>query len=113
MEPKKQGKWIEWVLSREILCRRAIDGKDLFEPLKFWQTKEHEIDFYEDSLGVIESKRGQASAGEFSFFFRTFPNKSLNLISKTSYKTAFLQAVTLEAFLLGEISISSYSVDGA
>ncbi len=92
--------WLEWVVAQELLRRRAISEKDLFEPMTFWQSIAHEIDFYEDSIGFLEIKRGSAPAQEFHWFLKTFPKDNLHFITNCEYQTTQLRARTLENFLL-------------
>jgi predicted AAA+ superfamily ATPase len=100
LAPQDQGKWLEWFMAQEILRRKAIAGVNLLEPLKFWQSADHEIDFFDEDIGFIEVKRGKALAQEFGWFPRSFPKDTLLLIADSSYTTHQISAMTLHNFLL-------------
>src|SRR6056297_2807719 len=50
----EQGMWYEWLTAQELLRRNSLRGDHLLEPQAFWQSKQHEIDFYDSIAGFIE-----------------------------------------------------------
>lgn len=100
LSESEQGMWLEWLVSQELVRRRAIQGETLFEPQLFWQNNEHELDFVIDQYEFIEVKRGGCSPLEFAWFSKQFPQAHLTLINKNEFETQTVKAVRLEEFLL-------------
>lgn len=100
----EQGIWYEWLVAQELQRRRAIKGDTNLDPLGFWQNKKHEIDFYKPTEYCVEVKRGKCSALEFSWYAHQFGDSQLKLkiINKNEFSTAYLDGITLEAFMLGD-----------
>jgi hypothetical protein len=76
-----------------------VAGKEFPELQRFWQSKEHEVDFVDSSGDLIEVKSGAASAGEFAWLPRVFPGKRLTVVCTTPFETHYAVGVTLEQFL--------------
>ena len=93
------GQWYEWVVAQELWRRAAITGKDMPEMLPFWQSKEHEVDFVNDSTMFIEVKYGQSSPVEFAWFTHAFPGKRLLVIHNGHFDAKDVKGITLEEFL--------------
>lgn len=100
LNESEQGMWLEWLVSQELVRRRAIQGEILFEPQLFWQNAQHELDFVTNHHSFIEVKRGGCSALEFAWFSKQFPDAHLTLINKNKFETRAIRAVTIEDFLL-------------
>lgn len=98
--PQEQGIWYEWLIAQELQRRRALDGLPILTPLGFWQTKQHEIDFFELPNQFVEVKRGQVSPMEFLWFSKQFPNQTLTIVNSKNFETANLKGMTIEDFLL-------------
>lgn len=100
LNENQQGIWHEWLVAQELLRRSAIKGINILEPLAFWQSKTHEVDFIESADHFIEVKRGRVSPIEFSWFAHQFPKKKLTVINTSHFETEHIRAITLEEFLL-------------
>lgn len=98
---EQQAIWYEWAVAQELQRRANLRGGEILEPLAFWQTKNHEIDFYDKNEGFIEVKRGKSSPLEFAWFAKKFGKESLNVINQNAFTTAQLKGLSLEEFLLG------------
>lgn len=96
----EQGLWYEWLIAQELQRRRALLGRDILEPLMFWQNKEHEIDFYEPTEGLIEVKRGKYTPLDFAWFRRYFKKQTLRVINKNKFSTDQIEGLTLETYLI-------------
>lgn len=96
----EQGIWYEWLVAQELQRRRALKGNALLEPLAFWQSKTHELDFYEVGQPFIEVKRGRCTALEFAWFARQFKGQQLTVINKAKFATQFVEGIPLEDYLL-------------
>ncbi len=96
---EQQGMWYEWLVAQELLRRNAVRGEHLLEPQGFWQSKQHEIDFYDPIDGFIEVKRGKCSALEFAWFAKQC-NQNLTVINKNHFETDLIVGTDLESFLL-------------
>jgi uncharacterized protein len=96
-----QGMWYEWLVAQEILRRTSLGGKEILEPLAFWQNKEHEIDFVAENNEFVEVKRGNCSPLEFSWFTQQFPKQKLTVVNPKKFNTDAARGVTLEEFLIG------------
>jgi predicted AAA+ superfamily ATPase len=102
LPPEQQGVWYEWAVAQELQRRWSLSGDHFLEPLAFWKSKSHEIDFFDKNAGFIEVKRGQTSPLEFAWFAKQFQKDSLKVINQKKYKTPHLHGVSLEDFLLGK-----------
>ncbi len=99
---KEQGMWYEWLVAQELQRRAAIRGDELLAPMAFWQSKNHEIDFYDAHDNFIEVKRGKCTALEFAWFAKQYKNEFLQIINKNQFSTHVINGLTLEKFLLDE-----------
>lgn len=99
LSEKEQGIWYEWQVSQELQRRNALTGDEILMPQGFWQSKEHEIDFYDKAEGFIEVKRGKCSALEFSWFAKQFSQSTLTVINKNIFSTHHINGLTLDQFL--------------
>ena len=97
---KEQAKWYEWLIAQELTRRAAITGKQILEPLAFWQNKSHEIDFVAENKQYIEVKRGNSSVLEFSWFPKQFPDALLTVLNNKVFETKTVRGCPLEDFLL-------------
>ena len=97
----QQGIWYEWAVAQELQRRSSLLGINILEPLAFWQTKNHEIDFYDQEEGFIEVKRGKNNALEFAWFAKQFREEPLKIINQNTFQTPHLRGLSLEDFLLG------------
>lgn len=97
----EQGMWYEWLIAQELQRRQALKGQMLLEPLSFWQSKIHEIDFYDRDEGFIEVKRGHCTPLEFAWFARQFTHQPLTLINKEAFSTERVKGILMEDYLTG------------
>lgn len=97
---EQQAIWYEWAVAQELQRRSSLRGEEILEPLAFWQTKNHEIDFYDRKEGFIEVKRGKSSPLEFTWFAKKFTKQPLNIINQKTFSTPHLNGLSLEDFLL-------------
>jgi predicted AAA+ superfamily ATPase len=100
LDDAEQGMWLEWLISQEIMRRRAIHSELLFEPQLFWQNQQHELDFVLENKTFLEVKRGGCSPLEFAWFSKQFPHSQLILVNKNKFETNVITAMTAEEFLL-------------
>ena len=100
LDEAEQGMWLEWLVSQELMRRRAIHGEHLFEPQLFWQNQFHELDFVLENKTFLEVKRGGCSPLEFAWFSKQFPHAHLLLVNKNKFETQVITAMTTEEFLL-------------
>ena len=70
--------------------------------MRFWQSKEHELDFVAGPDVYLEVKRGRTTPLDFSWFPRSFPKGRLTVISESRFDTRQIQGFTLEDFLIAE-----------
>ena len=98
---QEQGVWYEWLIAQELSRRMALKGEEILAPLSFWQNKNHEIDFVLSSDHLLEVKRGQSSALEFTWFAQQFQNKKLTVINTERFTTNTIRGIDLETFMLG------------
>jgi len=96
---QEQGVWFEWLIAQELCRRMAIRGDEILAPLGFWQNKNHEIDFVLSRDHLLEVKRGQSSALEFTWFAAQFPTKQLTVINTETFATKAICGIHLEAFM--------------
>lgn len=98
---KDLGPVFEWVVAQEISRKLCISSADLPTHLNFWQSKDHEIDFFlPDQSLYLEVKVGQTSPTEFLWFLKSFKKEYLLVISKNRFETERIIGITLEDFLL-------------
>ena len=97
----QQGIWYEWAVAQELQRRSSLLSSQILEPLAFWQTKSHEIDFYDREEGFIEVKRGKSNALEFAWFAKQFKQELLKIINQNEFTTPHIRGLSLEDFLLG------------
>ena len=102
LDEAEQGMWLEWLISQELMRRRAIYSELLFEPQLFWQNQRHELDFVLDNRTFLEVKRGGCSPLEFAWFSKQFPHSKLILVNKNKFETNVITAMTTEEFLLSD-----------
>jgi len=102
LDESEQGMWLEWLVSQELMRRKAINSDILFEPQLFWQTQQHELDFVLENKMFLEVKRGGCSPLEFSWFSKQFPHSKLIVVNKNQFETNTVKGVTLEEFLLAD-----------
>jgi predicted AAA+ superfamily ATPase len=95
-----RGAFYEWRVAQELWRRSALRFEEAPEMLKFWKTKEHELDYIADVNNFIEVKHGQASPLEFSWFTKQFKNKRLTVINQNRFETDQIIGLTLEDWLL-------------
>ena len=98
----QQAIWYEWAVAQELQRRSSLRGGEILEPLAFWQTKNHEIDFYDKEEGFVEVKRGKSNALEFAWFAKKFKKEPLKVINQNVFTTLQLHGISLEDFLLGK-----------
>ena len=101
MAPERQAVWYKWAVAQELYRRAALAGSTEPERLPFWQGGGHEIDFALPDGRLIEVKRGQASALEFSWFPKSFPRSELTVVCATPFSADHARGVTLSEFLGG------------
>lgn len=99
LSPEEQGVWLEWLVAQELQRKAAFD-QVILEPLKFWQNKQHEIDFVTANEEFIEVKRGKCNSFEFDWFLKQIPNQELQVINQKDFKTKWIEGITLEQFML-------------
>lgn len=99
LSPDQQGIWYEWAVAQELERRLSLRGEEFFEPLAFWQSKNHEIDFYNKQEGFIEVKRGKSHVLDFTWFPKQFGKDTLKIINRNDFETPHIKGITLENFL--------------
>jgi predicted AAA+ superfamily ATPase len=100
LDPRSQGRWLEWIVAQEIARRSAKKGDPSPEILHYWSAGGHEIDFVVDSKLFIEVKRGGSGAPEFGWFPRVHPKARLIVIRREPFEANRMRGLTLEDFLL-------------
>ena len=101
MPETEQGKWYEWLVAQELWRRAAIAGQENPELQFFWQSQEHELDFFVRNQFFVEVKRGKTSPFEFQWFLKVFPKKKLRVVSASSFDGGSIQGISFEDFLRG------------
>lgn len=96
---QEQGLWYEWLVAQELNRQNALLYNKILEPLNFWQSREHEIDFVNNGSEFIEVKRGKSSRLNFAWFEKSFPKQTLTIINEDQFKTRSLHGILLEDFL--------------
>jgi len=104
LQGRERGAVYEWVVAQELWRRQQLELQRKGSPLKqnqlrYYSSKEHEIDFVTTDRSFIEVKAGQARPAEFAWFIKTFPQKSLLVISDATFETEWINSISLEAFL--------------
>lgn len=122
LEGREKGAMHEWVVAQELWRRgqlalqseskRTIDS--LYEvELRYWASKNHEIDFVTSTGEFFEVKAGATQPTEFLWFPKTFPQKRLNVVSESPWETEWGASVRLEEFLMSAPSHLYYDEDRA
>ncbi len=99
---QEQGVWYEWLVAQELSRRMAIRGEEILAPMGFWQNKNHELDFVLTREHLLEVKRGQSSALEFTWFSQQFPGKKLTVLNTETFATNSVRGIDFETFMLEE-----------
>lgn len=99
LSSEEQGMWLEWLVAQELQRRDAFD-KIVLQPLKFWQSKQHEIDFVTSTEAYIEVKRSKCSSFEFDWFLKQMPHQKLQVINQNVFETQQVVGMTMEQFML-------------
>jgi predicted AAA+ superfamily ATPase len=99
-DPSKLAKWYEWAVASHLWKKSAYQGAEDPESQFFWSNENHEIDFI-SAQQWIEVKSGKVSPIEFRWFVKSFPQRSLRVVTKSPLEIhpSFLKTETLEAFL--------------
>ncbi len=95
-----QAMFWEWLAAQELWRRQAILSEEFPELLRFWSSKDHEIDFVEPPDTFLEVKRGSAGPLDFMWFPKVFPKQHLTVINEKPFETTALTGKTMESFLL-------------
>lgn len=95
----RQGVWFEWAVAQELFRRAAIRGEPEPERIPHWRSPDHEIDFVTGTDGMLEVKRGRATALDFTWFPKVFPKQKLTVVCSTPFTADVVEGVTLDAFL--------------
>ena len=98
----EKGKWWEWLVAQEIWRRAARRGEPVPEDLLHWRTKEREIDFVVDPDLLVEVKRGEARALDYSWFPRSFPDARLRIVTRTPFAAGRIRGWTMADLLRDE-----------
>ena len=99
---QEQSMWYEWLVAQELTRRQAIYENRILEPLAFWCSKQHEVDFVVSSDHFVEVKLSQTSPMAFTWFPQQLPNKQLQVIAHNSFDTPYVKAKPMEAWLKQE-----------
>ncbi|HEX5050569.1 MAG TPA: AAA family ATPase [Planctomycetota bacterium] len=99
LPPEVQGRWWEWLVAQEIWRRAARRGDDVPEELHFWASSEREIDYVVRPDLLLEVKRGAASALEFGWFPRTFPQARLWIAGRERFDADRIRGLTIADLL--------------
>ena len=81
----------------------VVDVKDVDpepEALGFWQSREHEIDFFLNREESVEVKIGRAGALDFKWYPKTFAHGRLSVVCSTPFETDRIRGITLHDFLM-------------
>jgi predicted AAA+ superfamily ATPase len=95
----------EWIVAQELWRRYNLKNQlqnieyGPVETFGYWASKEHEIDFVTPDQKLFEVKAGKASALEFSWFSKVFPQSSLTVVCESEFSSPSVRGVTLESFL--------------
>ncbi len=100
LDASEKSKWLEWLVAQEIFRRQCVQGAQNPEAIWYWASKEHEIDFVDDSRRFYEVKHGNSDPFEFNWFPKIFPKKKLIVIGKNEFQNTFAKGVTIDQFLL-------------
>lgn len=95
----EQGRWLEWLVGQEIWRRAAKRGEDAPDELRYWSTKQHELDFVVRPDLFVEVKRGQASPPEFAWFVKSFAHGELRVVTTTPFQAQRVRGLTLAELL--------------
>jgi predicted AAA+ superfamily ATPase len=90
-----QGRWWEWLVGQEIWRRAARRGEETPEELLYWSAGDREIDYVVRPDLLIEVKRGDASAMEFSWFARSFPHAQLWIAGREQFHSERIRGRTI------------------
>jgi predicted AAA+ superfamily ATPase len=99
----------EWVVAQELWRRMHLEQQAITakrsnplesNQMRFWASKENEIDFVLPGGEMYEVKSGEVSPRDFDWFHKVFPKKQLTIISKSIFETQNLRSITLKEFLL-------------
>jgi predicted AAA+ superfamily ATPase len=93
--------WHEWAVAQELFRRAAMRGQPDPERIPYWQGGGHEIDFVAGNQSFYEVKLGRATALDFSWFKRSFPQGELTVVCATPFEADSIRGITLDTFLRG------------
>ncbi|HEY8269969.1 MAG TPA: AAA family ATPase [Pseudobdellovibrionaceae bacterium] len=98
--PTKLGKWYEWAVASHIWKKSAYLGEMDPESQFFWSNDHHEIDFISPQQWY-EVKSGGFSPTEFLWFPKSFPRRTLKVISSVPLEVSpsFMTTESLETLL--------------
>lgn len=99
LPPTEQGRWFEWLVGQEVWRRAARRGDDTPDELRYWSTKQHEIDFVVRPDLFLEVKRGAASPFEFVWFNGCLARGELRVVTTTPFATPRVRGTTLADLL--------------
>jgi predicted AAA+ superfamily ATPase len=117
LEGRNKAMIYEWIVAQELWRRYNLENQKnnlsygTVENFGYWSSKNHEIDFVTPDRKFYEVKAGSASALDFSWFSKTFPNKKLNVICDSHFETKTVFGRSLQAFLLEAESELYYDED--
>ncbi|MBI2338897.1 MAG: ATP-binding protein [Deltaproteobacteria bacterium] len=100
LSEEEQAVFLEWGIAQEIWRRSVLAGVENPEAIHFWQSKEHEIDFFTPAGEFVEVKRGASGPMDFAWFPKIFPKKKLNVVCATPFKSSAVEGIALEDFFL-------------
>lgn len=111
LKVQEKGALYEWAVAQELWRRQCLElqspkektsGKNiLLQPeLRYWSSKDNEIDFVQADGAFVEVKAGACNPLEFSWFHKVFPKHQLKIISESEFETDNLKSLSLKKFLL-------------
>jgi len=100
LPPPEQAPWWEWLVAQEVWRRAAIRGDEFPERLRYWSSRDHELDFVVRPDLYLEVKRGRASPLDFTWFPGTFPGAGLRVVNREGFDTGAVRGLTPEELLL-------------
>ncbi|MBI4043052.1 MAG: ATP-binding protein [Deltaproteobacteria bacterium] len=103
LEKSESAKLLEWLVASELWRQNAVSGNSAPELQFFWQSKTHELDFFDPPHRFIEVKMGGANVTDFLWFNHQFsPQDRLQVVSSSHFESSRIIGNTFEEFLLSK-----------
>lgn len=99
LDSREKAKFLEWLVAAELFRRNCLRSPFRSEELGFIATDHHEIDFVDSSRSFYEVKSGSTSPIEFSWFNKSFPGKTLHVVSESEFSAGKVKSTTFAKWL--------------